>query len=90
MKRTILGAIALAGLAGTIAVPTIVSGNARRTGAGSLAELQLAETPFIASLSGTNERPGPGDPDGTGDAAPVLFVLRAGADVEHDGRNFIR
>jgi len=51
-----------------------VSGNARRNGGGSLAEMQLAETPFIASLSGANERPGPGDPDGAGIAA-VSFQL---------------
>jgi hypothetical protein len=76
MKRTILAAIALAGLAGAVAVPTIVSGNARRT-QGSLAGARVAETPYVAMLSGANEVPAAGDPDGSG-AAAVSIALDAG------------
>jgi hypothetical protein len=72
MKRTILAAIAIAGVAGAFAVPTLVSGNARRVD-GSLAEQQQAETPYVAELKGSNEVPGPGDTDGTG-AATVSFA----------------
>jgi hypothetical protein len=68
MKRTLLMTVAIAGVAGGIAVPSIVLGNARRS-EGSLAAQQLAETPFIAQLSGSNEVPaGAGDPDGSGTA----------------------
>jgi len=76
MKRTILAAIALAGVTGAIALPTIVSGNARRT-VGSLEDERVAETPYLATLSGSSEVPGPGDPDGTG-AATVSIALDAG------------
>lgn len=76
MKRTILATIALAGVAGTLAVPTIVSGNARRT-QGSLEAARVAETPYVATLSGGSEAPGPGDPDGSG-AAAVTIALDAG------------
>lgn len=72
MKRTLLGAVAVAGIAGAVAIPSIVSGNARRTD-GSLAAQQLAETPFIAQMTGANEFPGPGDPDGAG-AATISFA----------------
>jgi hypothetical protein len=68
MKKTLLSAVAIAGVAGAFAVPTMVSGNARRT-EGSLSALQAAETPFLAELSGANEVPGPGDADGSGTAA---------------------
>lgn len=76
MKRTILAAIAVAGVAGTLAVPTIVSGNARRS-QGSLEAARVAETPYVATLSGSNEAPGPGDPDGSG-AAAVSIAVDAG------------
>jgi hypothetical protein len=82
MKRTILAAIALAGVAGTVALPTIVSGNARRSGDGSLAAMQLAETPFIASLSGANELPNPGDPDGAGSAAVSFHEIDDGLNIQ--------
>lgn len=75
MKRTITAAIAAAGVA-ALAVPTIVSGNARRT-EGSLAAQRVAETPYVATLAGSNEIPGPGDPDGSG-AAAVTIALDAG------------
>lgn len=76
MKSTNLAAIALVGVAATLAVPTIVSGNARRTD-GSLAAQRVAETPYLATLAGSNEAPGPGDPDGRG-AAAVSIALDAG------------
>jgi hypothetical protein len=76
MKKTIVATIALAGVAGTIAGPAIVSGNARRT-LGSLEAQQVAETPYVAMLLGSNETPAPGDPDGSG-AAAVSIVLDGG------------
>jgi hypothetical protein len=75
MKRTILSAIVIAGVAGSVAIPTIVSGNARREGTGTLAAMQQAETPHLATLSGANELPaGSGDADGSG-AAAVSFAV---------------
>jgi hypothetical protein len=68
------GAVLLA-----VAVPTIVSGNARRTD-GSLAGLQAAETPYIAQLKGSSEVGG-GDPDGVG-AAAVSFDFYSATDAE--------
>lgn len=62
-----------------IAVPTIVSGNARRT-EGSLAGLQAAETPYIARLTGAAETGG-GDPDGTG-AGTVSFDFDSATEDE--------
>jgi hypothetical protein len=76
MKRTLFASIAVAAVAGTIAVPTIVSGNARRE-EGTLGALQMAETPFLASLTGANEVPTPGDPDGAGSAAVSFDVIDA-------------
>lgn len=74
MKRTIIAAVAIAGIVGTVALPTFVAGNARRTNTnGSLAEMSAAETPYIAELDGANETPDPGDPDGMG-AATVSFA----------------
>ena len=61
-----------------IAVPTIVSGNARRT-EGTLAGLQAAETPYIARLTGPAETGG-GDPDGTGAGTVSFGVLTATED----------
>ena len=66
MKRPLTMTVAIAGVAGAIAIPSIVLGNARRT-EGTLAAQQLAETPFIAQLTGANEVPA-GDPDGAGTA----------------------
>jgi hypothetical protein len=75
MKKTLLSAVAIAGVAGAFAVPTMVSGNARRT-EGSLSAMQLAETPFLAELSGANEVPA-GDPDGSGTAAVSFDAIDA-------------
>lgn len=80
MKRNVLAAVAAAGLAGALAVPTIVSGNARRT-LGSLEAARVAETPYLATLAGSNEAPGPGDPDGSG-AAAVSIALDAGTNPD--------
>ncbi len=68
MRKTLLSAVAIAGVAGAFAVPTMVSGNARRT-EGSLSALQAAETPFLAELERCQRGTGPGDPDGAGTAA---------------------
>ena len=69
-KRT-MSVFAAVAVIVAIAVPTIVSGNARRT-EGTLAGLRAAETPYIARLTGAAEVPSAGDPDGTG-AATVSF-----------------
>ncbi len=68
-KRT-MSVFAAGAVIVSIAVPTIVSGNARRT-EGSLESLHAAETPYIARLTGAAETGG-GDPDGTG-AGTVSF-----------------
>jgi hypothetical protein len=72
MSKSLRFTIALAGVAGAIAIPSIVFGNARRTD-GSLAAQQAAETPYISQMTGSNEFPGPGDTDGSG-AATVSFA----------------
>jgi hypothetical protein len=76
MKKSIVATIALAGVAGAVAGPAIVSGNARRT-QGSLEAQRVVETPYVAMLAGSNEVPAPGDPDGSG-AAAVSIGIDAG------------
>jgi CHRD domain len=72
MNSRTLAAIAITSIAAAIAVPTIASGNARRTSPiGSLNEQQMSETPYVAQLTGAAETPA-GDPDGAG-AAAVSF-----------------
>jgi hypothetical protein len=61
-----------------IAIPSIAFGNARRN-QGTLSALQSAQTPYITKLSGANEVPTPGDPDGVG-AAAVTFDITNAAD----------
>ena len=78
-KRT-MSVFAAGAVIVAIAVPTIVSGNARRT-EGSLAGLQAAETPYIARLTGAAEVPNAGDPDGTG-AATISFDFYSATDAE--------
>lgn len=78
-KRT-MSVFAAGAVIVAIAVPTIVSGNARRT-EGSLAGLQAAETPYIARLTGAAEVPNPGDPDGIG-AATISFDFYSATDAE--------
>jgi len=78
MSKSLRFTIALAGVAGAIAIPSIVFGNARRTD-GSLKAQQLAETPYIAQLTGSNEFPGPGDPDGSGTATVSFAKQEDGA-----------
>jgi CHRD domain len=72
MNSKTLAAIAIVSISAAIAVPTIASGNARRTSpTGSLNVQQMAETPYVAQLTGAAETPA-GDPDGIG-AAAVSF-----------------
>ncbi len=80
MKRTILGVVAVSAVAGAVVIPSIAIGNSRRT-EGSLAFIQAAEQPYIADLKGSNEVPGPGDPDGLG-AATVSFDRLDDADTQ--------
>ena len=51
--------------------PSLASGNARTSLGAGAGEAALA-TPFVATLSGAAERPGPGDTDGTGAAAITI------------------
>jgi hypothetical protein len=71
MKRSVWLTVAVVGVAGAVALPSVVGGNSRRND-GSLAGLALAETPYLADLKGSNEVPTAGDPDGKG-AATVSF-----------------
>ena len=80
MKRTILGVMAASAVAGAVVIPSIAAGNARRT-QGSLVDIQQAEKPYIASLKGSNEVPGPGDADGAG-AATVSFAAVNGTTTQ--------
>jgi hypothetical protein len=59
-----VGALALIG-------PSVASGNARKTVGSGKAAAAIA-TPFLASMSGANEVPTPGDPDGTGAASVTI------------------
>jgi hypothetical protein len=68
--------VAIAGVAGAVAIPSIVLGNARRS-EGTLAAQQLAETPFVAQLSGASEVPTAGDPDGSGRATVSFAAVDA-------------
>lgn len=70
------GGVALAAGCGVmVLVPALASGGAR-TSVGSGKAAAAVATPFLASLSGANETPGAGDPDGAGAASvtvdPVL------------------
>ncbi len=67
-----IGAIAV--VAGSVAVPTIALGNARRT-EGTLSATHAAEQPYVALLSGSNEVPDAGDPDGSGGATVTIDIL---------------
>jgi hypothetical protein len=81
MKRMILSVVAAAGVVGVVALPNLVSGNARRSPDGTLGALAAAETPYIAQLKGSNEVPAAGDPDGSG-AATVSFDALDDVDAE--------
>jgi len=75
MKRTTTaGAFGAAlGLAAIASItPGIVSGDARDAAGGTGAAAAALERPFLAMLSGAEEVPGPGDPDGTGAAAITI------------------
>ncbi len=71
-KKTAL-AFAAGGMVMAMAIPTVVSGNARRN-SGSLADLQSSETPYLAQLKGSSEVAG-GDVDGVGAASISFDVL---------------
>jgi hypothetical protein len=68
--RYLAGAAVALG-AGALLVPTIVSGSARNT-VGSGAAAAAVQRPFLATLTGAAEVPGPGDTDGTGAAAVTI------------------
>ncbi len=74
MNKTMSTIGAVAVVAGAIAVPTIAFGNARRS-EGTLSASQAAEQPYVALLSGANEVPDAGDPDGSGSATVSIAIL---------------
>ena len=76
MKKNVFAFVGLAAVAGALTLPTIANGNARRN-EGTLSGLQLAETPFVADLKGSNEVPNPGDPDGAGAATISIDFVSA-------------
>ena len=65
--RRLAGAAVVLG-SGALLVPAIASGSARST-QGSGAAAAAVQRPFVATLTGAAEVPGPGDADGTGAAA---------------------
>jgi hypothetical protein len=66
------GGLALAATAGLVVMmPAMVSGSARTTVGSGKAQAAVAK-PFLATLSGANEVPGPGDPDGEGAASVTI------------------
>lgn len=71
MQKKTWAAVAAVGIASAIAIPTIAFGNARRN-EGTLSYLRTAQTPYVATMTGAAETPGPGDPDGKG-AAAITF-----------------
>jgi hypothetical protein len=74
MRKKTLVTVA-AGIAATIAIPTIAFGNAR-SNLGSLSFMRVANTPFTAQLSGANEVPA-ADPDGFGSASVTFDIINA-------------
>lgn len=66
-----LGGICLGVGAVALIAPSIASGNARTDIGSGKAEAAI-ERPFLAALSGANETPAPGDPDGTGAASITI------------------
>ena len=70
-RATMLTGAVLALGAGALLVPAIASGSARST-VGSGAAAAAVQKPFVATLTGANEVPGPGDTDGSGAAAITI------------------
>jgi CHRD domain len=79
MQKKTLAAMTAVGLAAAIAIPTIAFGNAR-SNLGSFKFQQVANTPFVAQLTGTAELAPAGDLDGIG-AASVTFDIVNPADA---------
>lgn len=74
MNRTMTTIGALAAVGSAIAIPSIALGNARRS-EGSLSATQAAEQPYVTLLSGANEVPDAGDPDGSGGATVSIDII---------------
>lgn len=73
MQRKSLVAVTAVGLVAAVAIPTIAFGNARNN-LGNQHFFQVAQTPFVARLLGTNESP-LGDPDGVGTASVTIDII---------------
>jgi len=75
VRSAMIGAALVAGgLAFTLASPLGVEGSARSTLGAGAADV-AASKPFLASLTGSQEVPGPGDTDGTGTAAVTIDAV---------------
>jgi hypothetical protein len=74
MRKSRIILVAASAAIAASAVPSLVSGNSRRTD-GTLTAEHRAETPFIARMLGANEVPGPGDPDGAGAASITIDIV---------------
>ena len=77
MQRKSLFAVTAIGLVAAIAVPTIAFGNARNN-VGNQHFFQVAQTPYVMRLVGSNAVP-PGDPDGSGIAAVTIDIINSTA-----------
>ena len=77
MQTRSLIAMAAVGMTAAIAIPTIAFGNAR-SNQGDLSYLRVAQTPYLAQMSGAKELPAtPGNPTGSGTAAVTFDVVNA-------------
>jgi hypothetical protein len=74
MQTKSLIAMAAVGMTAAIAIPTIAFGNAR-SNQGDLSYLRVAQTPYLAQMSGAKELPAtPGNPNGSGTAAVTFDI----------------
>jgi hypothetical protein len=72
-KKALVGALVVGGIAASAAViPMVAGGNARTKFSPTAAAQAALNRPSTARLLGTNEFPGPGDPDGSGGAAVTI------------------
>ncbi|MEY2446262.1 MAG: hypothetical protein QOE00_2842 [Ilumatobacteraceae bacterium] len=77
MQKRSLAVFGVVGMTAAIAIPTIAFGNAR-SNQGNLNYLQIAQTPYLAQLSGAKEVPASaGDPDASGAAAVTFDIVDA-------------
>ena len=74
MQTKSLAVMAAVGITAAIAIPTIAFGNAR-SNQGTLHYIQVAQTPYLAQMTGAKVVPTTGDPDGTGIATVTFDIV---------------